>query len=386
VSACWLDRRGFLRAVTGVAIGALAPQSARAEESFTIGLVLPPASPASTALTQGATQGLDDANALATMFGKRLRLQAETARDAGAAAAIGRALARQAGALALVGGAGAGFADALRDVAAAEATLFMNAAAIDDALRGERCDRHVYHLAPSVTMRVDALALWLIGQRRLARWAIVGDGSPRAREIEAAARRALARHGGSLEAERAAEVFLLAFEDGALREAVLRARAEGRTAAIAGIGGEVAETLGVDEAAGIWAVGWHHELERFSARDLNSRFRRRFGAPLTEVSWAAWAAVKLIGEAVVRGGVANPVGLGAFFASSPPFDGHKGAALTFRPWDHQLRQPLYVIGLRRREQVGGRRGAFEVLADVPGANLDALGTGPLESRCREVTR
>jgi hypothetical protein len=103
---------------------------------------------------------------------------------------------------------------------------------------------------------------------------------------------------------------------------------------------------------------------------------------MTEAGWASWAAVKLVGEAVVRTGAAGPAGVRAFLELAPPFDGHKGTALTFRRWDHQLRQPLYVIGPRRREEVTERRGPFAVLGDLPGPDLDALGTLAPESRCR----
>ncbi|HKX04133.1 MAG TPA: ABC transporter substrate-binding protein, partial [Methylomirabilota bacterium] len=140
--------------------------------------------------------------------------------------------------------------------------------------------------------------------------------------------------------------------------------------------------LPLERAAGLWALGWHYELERFSARELNGRFRRRFNAPLAETSWAAWAAVKLAGEAVVRTGAGDGAALVAFMESAPPFDGHKGEALTFRKWDHQLRQPLYVIGPRKREGVGGTVGPYALLADAGGKNLDALGTTMAESRCR----
>jgi hypothetical protein len=68
--------------------------------------------------------------------------------------------------------------------------------------------------------------------------------------------------------------------------------------------------------------------------------------------------------------------------SAPPFDGHKGEALTFRAWDHQLRQPLYVAGARKREEIGGALGPLAVLADVVGKDLDALGTAMADSRCR----
>ena len=152
-------------------------------------------------------------------------------------------------------------------------------------------------------MLMDTLGVVLVG-RRLGRWAVSGDGSARAQELEAAARRTAARQGATVVAPEAAEVTLLALEGPPLREALDAARTAGR--AVAGLGGDVPASLGPDEAIGFWAVSWHHELERFSARELNSKFRRRFAGSMSEASWASWAAVKLVGEAVVRGGAGRP--------------------------------------------------------------------------------
>ncbi|HEV8639592.1 MAG TPA: ABC transporter substrate-binding protein [Methylomirabilota bacterium] len=376
-----VPRRAFLRLAATAAVTGLFPRRAFGEETVLVGLVRPPDR---RALADGAALGLEDANALATMFGRRLQLAAATAADARGAGVAARALARE-GVIAVIGGAGPGQAEALRDVAAAEARLFFNAGAQDDALRGERCERHSYHLAPSVTMCVDALAQWLAGPRRLRRWAIVTDGSPRGREIEAAAQRAAGRLGAALSAGAAAtDITLIAVDAASQREAAGRLRAAG--VPFAGIGADAVADFGPEEGAGFWVVGWHHELERFSARELNRRFRRRFGVPLDETAWAARAAMKMIGEGAVRGGAGDAAGLRAFLGMAPPFDGHKGAALTFRPWDQQLRQPLYIIGPRRREEVGGARGPFEVLAQAPREDLDAIGIGRTETRCRELTR
>ncbi len=374
-------RRAFLHTAAMGATSLLGPGWARAQEVVTLGLVLPPTSPMATALEQGATLGLDEANALATMFGRRLRLVTETAADAGTATAAARALVT-AGAIAIAGGAGRGVAEALRDVAASGSTLFLNVAATDETLRHERCDRHAFHLAPSVTMLVDSLGQWLAA-RQLRRWALAADGT--AAEIETAARRAAGRYGAAVVGpDEAADVRVLALDEAGLPEALARARGAGQV--VAGVGGGVASSLGLREAVGIWAVAWHHELERFSARELNRRFRRRFGTPLDQVSWAAWAAVKLAGEGVVRAQATSPPGLLAFLESAPPFDGHKGTALTFRAWDHQLRQPLYVVAPRKGQAIGGGRGPFEIVGETPAAGVDALGTGASESRCRQATR
>ena len=373
-----VGRRAFLGSLAAAGWASLSARAARAEDVFTVGVMLPADAEKATELSRGAALGLDDANALATLFGKRLRLETEAARADGQA---GRALAR-AGALAVVGGLGPGGGEALLQ-AATDGTTVLNVGAPDDRLRNEGCERRAFHLMPSVSMYVDALTQLLIEQRKLTRWGVAGDGSPRGAEIEAAARRSVARRGGTVTGDAtAADVLLLAVDDRGVDAGVARAIAEGRRPdRIAGIG-EAGIRLPAERAAGLWAVGWHYELERFSARELNGRFRRRWNAPMTETGWAAWAALKLIGEAVVRAGAGDGAALVAFMESAPPFDGHKGEALTFRKWDHQLRQPLYVAGPRKREDSGGPLGPFTVLADVGGRNLDALGTAMADSRCR----
>ena len=373
-----VGRRTFLGSLAAAGWASLTPRIARAEDVFIVGVVLPADAEKATELSRGATLGLEDGNALATLFGKRLRLETEAARAGGQA---GRALAR-AGALAVVGGVGPGGGEALPQVAA-DGTPVLNVGAPDDRLRNEGCERGAFHVMPSVSMYVDALTQLLIEQRKLTRWGVAGDGSPRGAEIEAAARRSVARRGGTVTGDAAAaDILLLAVDDRGVEAGVARAIAEGRRPdRIAGIG-EAGLRLPAERAAGLWAVGWHYELERFSARELNGRFRRRWNAPLSETSWAAWAALKLVGEAVVRAGAGDGAALVAFMESAPPFDGHKGEALTFRKWDHQLRQPLYVAGPRKREDSGGQLGPFAVLADVGGKNLDALGTAMADSRCR----
>jgi ABC-type branched-subunit amino acid transport system substrate-binding protein len=363
-----IGRRAFLGSLAaGWAL--VAPRVARAEDVFTVGLVLPAETETATEMSRGAAIGLDDANALTTLFGKRLRLDA------------GRASART-GALAVVGVAGPGGGDALLQ-AAADGTPALNVGAPDDRLRNEGCGRKTFHVTPSVSMYADALTQILVDQRKLTRWGVVADGSPRGAEIEAAVRRSVARRGGAVTADTAAaDVLLLALDPRAVEAAVGRAIAEGRRPdRIAGLG-EAGLRLPPERAAGLWAIGWHHELERFSARELNGRFRRRWNAPMTETAWAAWAAVKLVGEAVARAGAADGDALVAFLESAPPFDGHKGDALTFRKWDHQLRQPLYVAGPRRRDDGGAQLGPLAVVGDLSGRDLDALGTAMVDSRCR----
>ena len=95
-----------------------------------------------------------------------------------------------------------------------------------------------------------------------------------------------------------------------------------RRAALARWGGEGGEV-----------VDWHPSLTRFGAEQLNSRFESRFGAPMDSLAWASWMAVMIAAEMALR---STPL-------ERLRFDGHKGEPLWFRPEDHVMRQPLYVV-------------------------------------------
>jgi len=93
---------------------------------------------------------------------------------------------------------------------------------------------------------------------------------------------------------------------------------------------------------------WHPSLERYGGSQLNDRYRARFGRPMTSSAWAGWVAVKIAWEASLRARSVEGPALVAFLEKDgSQFDGHKGAPLSFRVWDHQLRQPLYAVSNNR---------------------------------------
>lgn len=130
---------------------------------------------------------------------------------------------------------------------------------------------------------------------------------------------------------------------------------------------------------------WDGSLERYGAAQLNDRFRARFSRPMSSTAWAGWFAMKVAWEATLRSGngtVADTLNRDSF-----QIDGHKGAPLSFRKWDHQLRQPVYMIAHSPR---GGR-----VVAEIPDVGkdfaesmrdqLDRIGGGDTIPRCLNRT-
>jgi hypothetical protein len=138
-------------------------------------------------------------------------------------------------------------------------------------------------------------------------------------------------------------------------------------------------------ATGAWAAAWDPSLERFGADTLNTRFQSRFGRPMTSDAWCGWFAVKVLWEASLRARTTTAAPMAAYLRrESTQFDGHKGRALSFRGWDGQLRQPVYVLA---RDGSGTTRMIGEFPAAPTGAEssrdvLDRIGVRATGAACK----
>lgn len=94
---------------------------------------------------------------------------------------------------------------------------------------------------------------------------------------------------------------------------------------------------------GLVASGWHWTWERHGAPQLNQRFDRRAGRHMTDTDWAGWAAIRIVVEAMVKSRSTDTATLRETLVSPDlTFDSYKGAPVSFRPWNHQLRQPILL--------------------------------------------
>ncbi len=123
--------------------------------------------------------------------------------------------------------------------------------------------------------------------------------------------------------------------------------------------------------AGLTALAWHAQFERFGAPQVVRRFAKAAQRPMTAHDWAAWMA----GRALVAAALAAPKGPPSAWAKAltgTELDGSKGVSLSFRAWDGQLRQPLLltdgqgVIGTAPIDGILHPRNALDTLgADAP---------------------
>ena len=129
--------------------------------------------------------------------------------------------------------------------------------------------------------------------------------------------------------------------------------------------------------AGLVAKSWHPGHESWGATQMQRRFEtanRRF---MTDNDYNAWLAMRVLGEAVSRTKSADPARLREFILSDDfEVAGFKGQALSFRPWNNQMRQPVLladgklVVTVSPQEEFLHRK-----------TRLDTLGYDEPETEC-----
>ncbi len=359
--------------------------------------------PLTQSIQRGAALGVSEAEVFANMFGKRVELLSRTPASVEQTLESALALFRQERVAAVLGGSDDAAAEALQRAAREASGLFLNVGAISGRLRGELLDRRTVHVHPGVEALVNAAGLWLIEHAKRTRWGLLVAESAFGAEVEASATtlakrrsaqvvqrasapRASADWPAALARLREAQVdaVLVGLEPEPVRAFLDNWRAAGLSGELAVVASDPHYALGAAPAtlAGAWPLVWHGSLERYSARELNGRFRRRFEQPLDGAAWAAWAAVKIVTEAAVRAGSLGVQPVLDFVETRLAFDGHKGAALSFRESDRELGQPLYIARPRPGIETGSAEG-LEIVAEVSREKLDAVAQrrqAPAESR------
>jgi quinoprotein dehydrogenase-associated probable ABC transporter substrate-binding protein len=407
---------------------------AQASRTLRIGLVIPtqtgsiPVSSsvyedAGEAARRGAVLAGDELDQQAEGMGMRLKVLLASAPNAEAASRAAARLVATEGVFALIGGIGQGQAEALSQVAQQRRVLFFNIGSPGDRLRQEACSRYTFHVEASAAMYLDALAEWL-SRAGLRRWFVVYPDSGEGKALYRRAVTALQGHSGASEAgsavvhpgqpdysaviqeiRRASPQGVLLLLNAQDQLAFLsQYELEGPQAQVVAFPDPIAQTRNFFIAlrltapragAGYRAALWETSLQSGGAGELNARFTSRWGEPMDPPAWAAYAAVKVLLEAASSTKATGSAELMAYLEDpKAAFNLYKGVPLSFRPWDHQLRQPLYLVkpdpeappGIDLSHKVGLAQLVGQV-PDIPSGVdpiplLDRLGNPVQGSPCR----
>jgi ABC transporter substrate binding protein (PQQ-dependent alcohol dehydrogenase system) len=274
--------------------------------------------------------------------------------------------------------------DAQSTVAVADAVNLpvINVGESDDGLRGAQCRAKLLHIAPSERMRTDALAQALVARKWASVLLLRGPSSQDGTRA-AAALASIKRYGLKLAGERPFKLSNDPRERDLGNPLLLTQGAHDVVWVVDGEG-EFARLLPYRTAtprpvvgdAGLVALAWHAQYDRYGATQVSRRFQRAAQRAMSAHDWQAW----LAGKALVTAAVAAPSGSVAAFhkaLTDAQLDGSKGVTMGFRAWDGQLRQPMLLTD---GQGVVGTSPVDGVLH--PTNNLDTLGADAPEKLCK----
>jgi ABC transporter substrate binding protein (PQQ-dependent alcohol dehydrogenase system) len=269
-----------------------------------------------------------------------------------------------------------------------KAPLLLNATADDDRLRGASCHPQVFHVIPNERMRTDALAQ-LIAARRWSRVLILQGPSEPDQRLGQAFAQSARKFGLKPVATRPFKLSNDPRERELGNIALLTGNIDYDVVAVMDADGEFAREVPfktvlprpVVGSNGLIAQAWHPHFERYGAPQLNKRFRRATKRPMSGWDWSAWMAVKAVTHGLAVQPDAGAAELRAFMrAPQTILDGFKGVRLNFRPWDQQLRQPLFlgygdgVVGIAPFEGFLHQRDTLDTLGfDQPETGCKTIG-------------
>lgn len=279
----------------------------------------------------------------------------------------------------------------IADIARENGALLFNVGATDDSLREEQCRANVFHIAPTRSMLADGLAQYLVW-KQWRKWVLLYGSHPPDQLYADAIRRAATRFGATIVEERLYE------DTGSARRTDSGVIQVQRQMPVftqnlpehdVVIVADESEVFGsyvpfrtwtprpVAGTAGLIASSWHPASEQWGGSQIQNRFEKATGRRMLSKDMQAWTAARILGEAATRTG-SNEAGKIEAFIKAEDFSiaAFKGQKVTFRRWNWQLRQPIFLGDGRGVVSTSPQEGFLHQFSE-----LDTLGVDQPETRC-----
>lgn len=340
----------------------------------------------------GANLGIQDNNTTGRFLKQEFTLAVEQVPDNGDIVAAAAKLVDAGNTFILVDAPAADLL-AVADALKGKDALVFNISATDVDLRQENCRANVMHMAPSRDMLADALAQYLVW-KKWNRWFLIEGALTPDKAMGEALRRAAKRFGAKIVEEREykeaagasrtdtghelIQAQMPVFTQNARDHDVLVVADESDVFG-AYLPYRTWDARPVAGTAGLVPSSWHGAHEQWGATQFQNRFDRIANSrKIRPVDFHAWLALRVIGEAAQRERTADFAKLRDYIRGPKlSVAAFKGQALTFRPWNNQMRQPI-VVGSFHLPVTWSPQPGF--LHQVTA--LDTLGVDQPETKCK----
>ncbi|WJR69501.1 ABC transporter substrate-binding protein [Neorhizobium sp. CSC1952] len=280
----------------------------------------------------------------------------------------------------------------IADLARENGVLLFNVGSTDDILREQECRSNVFHTAPTRTMLADGLAQYLVWKQWRS-WVLLYGSHEPDRLFADAIRRAAKRFGAKIVEERLYEDTGTArrTDSGVVQvQRQMPVFTQNLPQHDVVIVADESEVFGsyvpfrtwdprpVAGTAGLIPSSWHPASEQWGGSQIQNRFEKATGRRMLGKDMQAWTAVRILGEAATRANSNDTAKIEAFIKDENfSLAAFKGQKVSFRRWNWQLRQPVFLGDGRGVISTSPQEGFLHQFSE-----LDTLGVDQPETACK----
>ena len=282
---------------------------------------------------------------------------------------------------------------AVADLPEAKNSIIMNIRSSATALREELCRINVFHVIPDYAMRADALAQYLIW-KKWPRWFVIRRDTPEDQDYLAQVKRAATRFGGKVVGEK---VYDLPPGARNLDSGHQQIQTQMPMVTEGAPEHDVMWVINSDDdfgdylmyrtylprpvvgSQGLQATAWDKSYTESGAMHFQNAIPRLAKRAPVERDYTAWLAFRALSDSAMKSGKTTPQELKTYLLSDDfKLEGFKGQAMSFRTWDHQMRQPVILGGGTRVPVSTSPQEGFLHPTNI----TDTLGFDKPETKCK----
>jgi len=356
---------------------------------------------------KGAVLAVEEANASSGVLGRKIDLVAEDSVNPATAVNKAQKLIERDKVVCIIGEVSSASALAIGEQAMRGKIPYFNTGANSDALRGQNCNRYMFHIEGSNTMYTKTIGTWQKEHNLLkgARWYFLTADYAFGQDLYRVSSRFLQENGGIVLANDMVPTNTADYSAYILK--IRSLKPDFVYLNLAGVdqttflkqhkeynlpyplAGGVMDTVpfwaaGLENLSGHWQSLWYHGLKLKASQAFTKRFQDKYGTPPDNQAWGDYVGVRIMLQTMAETKGTDANAMIQYLEGGATFDILKERKGSFRNWDHQLLQEMYVVSVKDKAQSKDKWDIFDIVQTVPGAkdSLEMIQPTQAENPCK----
>ncbi len=355
---------------------------------------------------KAASLAIEEANASGGVLGRKLELIAEDSVNPQTAVTKAQKLVERDKVICLIGEINSASGLAIAEQANRYKVPFFNTGCNSDALRGKNCSRFMFHIEGCNTMYTKTIGTWQKAENKIkgSKFYFLTADYAFGHDLYRVSSKFLTDNGGINLGNDLVPTNSADYSAYILK--IRQARPDFVYICLAGVDqtnflkqykeynlpfpvtGGTMDTIpfwaaGIDSISGYWQSLWYHGLNVPGAQAFAKRFSDKYGMPPDNQAWGDYVGVKIVLQTMAENKSTDTVKMVEHLEKGASFDIYKARRGSFRAWDHQLLQEMYVVKVKDKSKMKDKWDIFDIVQAVPGAkeSLELIQPTKEENAC-----